>query len=136
MFGLRSSRKAPPLRPAIRDPFEVVPLRPDNVDVRRDSHGLIHLRLRKAIKGLKHRLADLLGYDYTRKVELDKYGTLYYSLIDGARTLREIVERMGSETEQPVAEIERQVILFTKKLMTMNMVLLKVPANAPAEKRA
>jgi hypothetical protein len=37
-------RKSPPPQPVIADPFAVIPIQPDDVAVRRDSRGHIHLR--------------------------------------------------------------------------------------------
>ena len=125
----RKPRAAAVRGPGIRDPFEVMPLAPANVEVRRDSRGRIHLRLNFPVAGLRKRVAGWLGYDYSRKLELDEQGTLYYGMVDGNTTLRQIVSRMAAQTAAPEKQIEEQVILFTKKLMTMDLVALKVPAS-------
>jgi hypothetical protein len=119
-------------KPAVRiaDPFAVVPLRPDNVELRRDSRNMIHLRINAKIAGVRLWFAKHLGYDYNRRVELDDNGTLYYSLVDGGHTLRDIVGTLAEKTGTPSADMEQWVILFTKKLMTMNLVVLKVPPEA------
>jgi hypothetical protein len=113
--------------PVIHDPFAVVPLVPPNVEIKRDSRGLIHLRLTVPIRGFKKRVADWMGYDYSRKLELDEAGTLYYGLVNGARPLREIVDTMAGRLNQERQAMEERTILFTRKLMTMNLILLKVP---------
>jgi hypothetical protein len=120
--------KPPPVR--IKDPFAVVPIKPDLVDLRRDSRGRIHLRLNVPVRGVRKWLSDRLGYDYTRKVELDENGTLYYNLVDGAHTLREIADALSAHAQTEPAEMEKWVVLFTKKLMIENLVLLKVPPEA------
>ena len=122
-MGRRRSR---PGAPVVVDPFAVVPLKPGNVEVKRDSRGMIHLRLQVELKGLRRRIATRLGYDYSRKLELDEYGTLYFSLIDGANTLKTIVDQMIAQTHKSRQEVEAAVILFTKKLMTLNLIVLKV----------
>jgi hypothetical protein len=114
----------------IKDPFAVIPLKPDNVELKRDSRDRIHLRLTMPVSGAKKWLSSHLGYDYTRKVELDENGTLYYSLVDGTHTLRKIVDALTVQTGTEPAEMEKWVVLFTKKLMTMNLILLKVPPSA------
>jgi len=126
------SRKAeqPAQRPEIRDPFAVIPVQPENVDQQRDSHGMIHLRLRIEPQGLAKTIAKLLRYDYARKIELDEYGTLYYSQVDGRTTLDAIVNAMAKKLGVERKEAEEAVVLFTKKLMTMNMIALKVPGSA------
>jgi hypothetical protein len=109
------------------DPFAAVPDKPADVEVRRDSRGMIHLRRRQALSGLKKRVADWLGYDYSRKVELDEHGTRYFALVDGVSTLGAIVDEMTASSGRPRREVEEGVVLFTKKLMTMNMIVLRVP---------
>lgn len=127
MFTRRAKRNKGLPRPVIRDPLAVIPLRPDNVKMKRDSRGMVHLRLYPELKGLRKKVADLMAYDYTRKVELDEYGTLFYGMVDGDNKLKDIVECMISDSEKDRKEVEEGVILFTKKLMTMDMLVLKVP---------
>ena len=88
----------PPARPIIKDPFAVIPLQPEDVTVKRDSRGVIHLRRLQPISGPMRRLAGWLRYDYSRKIALDENGTLYYELVDGTRTLRAIADRMTRAT--------------------------------------
>ena len=128
MGFFRPSPPAPP-RPVIVDPFAVVPVTPANVQARRDNQGMIHLQLQVEMKGLRKKVADRLGYDYSRKLELDEYGSLYFSLVNGATPLKTIVDQMIARTGKSRQEVEQAVILFTKKLMTMNMIVLKVPAD-------
>ena len=44
-------------------------------------------------------------------------------------TLKVIVDGMVAKTQKSRKEVEEAVILFTKKLMTMNMILLVVPQD-------
>ena len=130
-----ATKKTTPGAPIVTDPFAVIPVQPENVEQRRDSRGMIHLRLTVApVSGWGKKLADLLHYDYTRKLELDENGTLYYSLVDGTTTLGVIVERMAAKLGISRKEAEEAVVLFTKKLMTMNMLALKVPEGAQARR--
>jgi hypothetical protein len=105
----------------------VIPIRPQDVAVRRDSRGRIHLRRFPPLGNLQRRIATALGYDYSRKIELDEHGTLYYELADGTHTLRAIVERMVAASGRDRKAVEEGVILFTKKLMTQDMLALKIP---------
>ena len=120
--------KKPPVR--INDPFAVIPLKPDLVELKRDSRSRIHLRLTVPVTGVRRWLASHAGYDYTRKVELDENGTLYYGLVDGSHTLREIADALAAHTGSPVEDMEKWVVLFTKKLMIENLIVLKVPPEA------
>jgi hypothetical protein len=127
MRWFRQHKPLPQAAPA--DPFEAVPLVPDDVEVRRDSEGNIHLRRFEKLEGIRARVAAWLHYDCSRKIALDRHGTLYVTLADGTHTLRAIADRMAAESGRPLASVEPGVILFTKKLMTMNLIALKVPAR-------
>jgi hypothetical protein len=124
--------------PRIRDPFAVIPMQPENVELRRDSRGRIHLRLTPQLKGFQAALARWLHYDCTKKVELDQHGTLFYGLVDGTRSLAQIVDAMTAQLGKARKEIEPGVILFTKGLMTRRLLLLKVAdrVDLPAPNRA
>jgi hypothetical protein len=123
-------KKPPATRAAIADPFGVIPLQPEDVAVRRDSQGHIHLRRFPPLSRLQQRVATWLRYDYSRKIELDEHGTLYYGLVNGSHTLRTIVDQMTAASGRDRKIVEEGVIVFTKKLMTMNMLALKVPETA------
>lgn len=118
-------------RVPIEDPLAVVPIVPDNVEQRRDERGLLHLRLHVQLAGFRRRLARWLGYDYSRRFELDEAGTAFYQLVDGRRSLREIIaalaERGGCGADR--RSLERAAVLYTKTLMTRSMLVLKVPAG-------
>ena len=122
----RHTDKKETVRPVIRDPFAVVPLRSDTVEMRHDSAGCAHLRMRQEPKGLRKKVADMLGYDYTRKVQLDEYGTVFMGMVDGRNRLHDIVDRMVADSGKDRKEVEEGVVVFTKKLMTMDMIVLKV----------
>ena len=133
MFWAR--RAEPAQRPPARDPFAAVPLRPENLEVRYDSAGHAHLRVQPALKGLRKRLATLLRHDYSRKVQLDAYGTLFIDMVDGRNRLRDIADHMVAGSGKDRKAVEEGVILFTRKLMTMNMIHLRIegrPAASPA----
>lgn len=120
--------------PAIPDPLSVIPIKPDNLEIKYDSLGMMHLRLSQEPTGLLKHVVRWIRYDYSRKVELDEYGTAYYSLVDGKTNLRQIINKMNAKFDKSREEIEQAVILFTKKLMQMQMILLKVPASATGDK--
>ncbi len=120
--------------PIITDPFAVIPVKPEDVEMRKDSRGHIHLRRRPQLKGVQRFLAEALNYDYSKTVELDEHGSLYFSLADGNHDLKTIVDRMMAASNKSRKDVEEGVIIFTKKLMTMNMILLKVPESAQLKK--
>jgi hypothetical protein len=106
-----------------------MPMQPDAVEVKRDSHGMIHLRLSAEPSGLHRYLVRWLRFDPSRKIELDEYGTAYYAHVDGHTSLRRIVEMMTEQFGRSREDTEQAVMLFTKKLMQMQMIQLKVPAG-------
>jgi hypothetical protein len=123
-----------PTAPRITDPFAVIPQKPDNLEMRKDDSGMTHLRLRVELTGLKKTIADLFNYDYTRKLELDENGSYYFDMVDGETPLRTIVGKMVSKLGKSRKDTEEMVVLFTRKLMLMNMIVLWVPENAQTRK--
>jgi hypothetical protein len=110
------------------NPLAAIPLKPDNVELRRDMAGCLHLRMTPPLKPFQQKVATWLRYDYTRKLTLDEYGEIYYSLIDGQRPLSAIVDELTKQLGKDRNEVAMMVVTFTKMLMTRNMVALKVPA--------
>lgn len=121
--------------PVVRDPLTAVPMQPENLEIKYDSHGMMHLKLSQEPEGFLRHVVRWLRYDYSRKVELDEYGTAYYSMVDGKNDLRQIIESMNNKFDKSRDEIEQAVILFTKKLMQMQMIQLKVPTSATGDKQ-
>ena len=125
-----ASAKKQPKGPIIGNPFAAIPVQPENVDLRRDSQGMVHLRLRIEPQGFAKKMAEWLRYDYARKIELDEYGSFYYSQVDGVTPLDHIINSMAEKLGTGRDEAEEAVVLFTKKLMTMNLLALMVPESA------
>ncbi len=123
------SKTVNPRGAQVYDPLAVVPLTPDNVEQKRDSHGLINLRLNVPVKGLRKSLANWLGYQYTKMVELDEMGSMFYERVDGRRTLRDIAGEMAGKCRRSQDEMNKQVLLFTRTLMSRNMIILRVGAK-------
>lgn len=119
--------KATPSRPVIRDPMGVIPEVPTQVEVRRDSRGMVHLRSNIEPTGLVRHIVRWTRYDYRRTVELDDYGSAFFSRVDGRVPLRTIITEMAAQFGRPYDEMESSVVLFTKKLMQMQMICLRVP---------
>jgi hypothetical protein len=124
-------KKSPPPTPVVSNPLTVVPLKPANVEVRTDSQGLIHLKMTPPLKPFKRKVAQWLRYEYSAKVELDEYGSYYYSLVDGEQTLSSIVDAMAQKLGKTRKETAQTVVAFTKSLMTRNLLVLKVPVMTP-----
>ncbi len=121
-------RKTQEMKIALSDPFDAVPIIPDEVEMRDDSRGNLQLRVKSELGRTRARMAQWLGQDHSSVVELDEHGTFYIRQIDGIRTLREIVDAMVETSARSRKEVEDGVVLFTKKLMVKNMLVLQVPA--------
>ncbi len=126
----RKKNPTVPKGPVISHPLAVVPLMPTNVEVRKDSQGMIHLKMTPPLKPFKQKVAKWLNYDYCLKLELDEYGTFFYSLIDGQHTLIFIIDAMSQKFGQSRKETAQNVVAFTKSLMTRNMLVLMVPEKS------
>ena len=132
-MGLFRSKSLPPTpkAPVISNPLAVVPLKPDNVEVKQDQHGLISLKMTPPLKPFKRKVAQWLHYEYSAKVELDEVGSLYYSLVDGRQTLSAIIDAMAQKLGKSRKETAPTVVAFTKSLMTRSLLVLKVPVMTP-----
>lgn len=127
----RRAKKLPPGTPiGIDSPLSVVPMQPETVERKFDSEGNIHLRLTVPPKGFVKFIARWFNYDYSRKLQLDEYGTFFYNMVDGSTTMKTIVEHMVEKIGGDRKEVEESVILFAKKLMVMNMLALEIPEEA------
>ncbi len=108
----------------MKDPLAAIPLRPPDVEVRQDSTGHLHLKR----QGRTTWLQRMLRQDYSRKVQLDEFGSLYYGLVDGQRSLREIVGTLMEKSGRDRKEVEEGVVVFTKQLMLKHLLQLQVAA--------
>ena len=108
--------------------FAAIPVIPEDLEIRRDSDGAVHLRLEAKMGNVRKTLSKWLKQDHSRKLALDETGTIYYNLADGIHPLREIVDAIVEASGNPRKDVEEGIILFTKKLMIMNMIVLKIPS--------
>ncbi|OPZ87421.1 MAG: Coenzyme PQQ synthesis protein D [bacterium ADurb.Bin429] len=111
------------------DMLAVIPIRPENVETREDSQGMLHLRVMLAPEGLVGRVAKWMRYDYSRTYELDEFGTYFYRQVDGTTSLKTIIRRMVKQFDKPYKDVEYAVVLFTKTLMMKNMLVLEMPTS-------
>jgi hypothetical protein len=65
-------------------------------------------------------------------VVLDREGTRFYDLVDGAGTLRAIAGALAVPLGRGVSESEQAVILFTRDLMRRGFLDLKVALPQPS----
>ncbi|MCG3148801.1 MAG: Coenzyme PQQ synthesis protein D [Verrucomicrobiae bacterium] len=127
---MRWRRKSTPPLPPATDPLTAIPLKPANVELKHDSQGCLHLRLTPQLKPTQRKVTQWLGYDYTHKLALDETGTAYYQLVDGQHTLATIVDELTKKLSKDRREVATMVVMFTKMLMTRNMLALKVQAKS------
>jgi hypothetical protein len=134
-FGRR--QPAPPVD--IPQALRAIPRRPETVEVKEDSRGMLHLRVTQAPGGFAKKVAEWLHQSYTRTYELDEFGTFYYRQVDGATSLKKIAKRLyqefGPQTGRSRDEIEMAVVIFTKSLMLKNALELLVERSSSGETR-
>ena len=124
------SKKDKSPKPVVSDPLGVIPLLADNVEVKTDSSGMMQAKVTTPVTGLRKWLTEHFHYVYSRRFALDEYGTHYLSLVDGKRTLRQIVTDLTGKLNKDNIETEKAVLLFTKTMMIKGIVVLQVPPEA------
>ena len=98
-----------------------------------DARSLVQLR--KAIPakaGIADFLARKLKFRRSVRVNLDDRGSFYWTLIDGKTDLRTIARRIRKQYSMKEEESRSATILFTKMLMTRNVIYLKIDDDAEA----
>jgi len=134
MFGKRrhnSVREGP----VIRDPMAVIPVVPPHVETRTDSRGLLHLRYRVQVAGIPRMLASLFGAatESFRYVDLDEAGSAFFSLVDGQRSMREVVSAMAEKLGRNRTDVEKAAIAFARQLMARHLIQLRVTPQSLGE---
>lgn len=128
-FALRRKRNQP-LQTEPWDPFDAIPIIPEDVETREDAQGLVQVRKTVAQKtGLAAFLSRKLGLQRRGRIVLDAHGTLFWKQIDGQRRLRDIERFLRQQTPQDPVESKKSVLLFTKMLMLRHLIQLRVPAR-------
>ena len=118
------------------NPLDAIPVIAHGVETRTDSNGCLQLRKPAPEgSGLVSRLAVRMGFRRALRANLDTQGTLYWTLVDGTRTLAEIEQAIRSQTGQDEKETRRAVVMFTKTLMMRHLICLKLPDGPGAPPR-
>ena len=119
-------RKSEATRGVLKDPFDAIPIIPESVEIREDREGNVQLRVPQDLGRMREKVADWLGQDHSSKVALDEHGSFFIRQIDGERDLKMIVVAMVEHSGRARKDVEEGVVLYTKKLMTKNMLALKI----------
>lgn len=105
-----------------------VPETDPNTETRPDGDGALQLR-RTVVSG--SRIVRLLNRWFQRtdylQVRLDARGTFFWQQINGQRSLDEIARNLARQFSITESESREAVIVFTKKLMTRQVIHLCVP---------
>jgi len=120
--------KHEPVDPASADHvFDAVPEAAPGVEAAEDSSARLQLRLKLRHRpGLTGIVARALHFRPAVRVNLDERGTLFWQLIDGRRTLRDIEKTVRERWQVDEKESRQAVVLFTKMLMTRHLMNLRV----------
>ena len=65
-----------------------------------------------------------------RRIELDEVGTAVWNMLDGRRSVREVIERFSEEFGVNRREAEVSVLDFLKSLMGRGLLSMQVPRQA------
>jgi hypothetical protein len=114
--------------------LEAVPHIADDVDVKKDAVGQVHLRRTLPLTpGLLKPLVQRLAYRRKVHVDLDAQGSLFWELIDGARSLHEIEASVRTALSIEQEKSEAAILTFTKMLMLRHLIYLHVPGRENTE---
>ncbi len=112
----------------LADPTIAVPVVDQNVQAKTDEQDLVQLRRTFAPKGKAYRwISRRMKYDHARRVNLDVWGTQFWRLIDGERSLEQIAERMTRANGVAINDSRKAVLRFAGYLVQRNLILLVVP---------
>jgi hypothetical protein len=119
----------------VRDPFDAVPVRAENAEARFDASALAQIRMRiQPGKSIASRLRAKLGMHREIRVDLDQYGSRYWAMIDGRRSLGEIERHIREEFSLKPEQSRQATLHFTKMLMMRHLVFLDLrPAGERTE---
>lgn len=124
-LDLAKAKKAADYSGPARDPLAAVPVRSEIAEAKLDSRSCVQLRIRaQPGEGVASRLAFRLGFHRDVRVDLDHYGSLYWSLIDGRRSLADIDRQIRDEFGLKPADSQMATLQFTKMLMLRHLVFL------------
>jgi hypothetical protein len=136
---LRKKRKKPKPPPPLpgaagRDPLAAVPMTAEDIEVKADEKSLLHLRREvDPGPGLWGRIARRFRFTRHAQVNLDERGTLFWSLVDGRRPLREIAKALKRKFDLSEQESKDATVMFTKMLMLRHLIFLKIPKGRREE---
>jgi hypothetical protein len=110
-----------------RDPFDAVPIKNEQAEIRKDSQGCYQVRLRlKPKPGIASYLANKLGFHRDLRVDLDQHGSYFWAQVDGHRDLRAIEKKLRKRFSLEPDDSRKATLMFTKMLMLRHLVVLDV----------
>jgi hypothetical protein len=122
-------------RAAQRDPLAAVPHVAPGVEAKQDRAGRFQVRRELPDRpGWREWLARHFGLRRAVRIDLDERGSRFWNLIDGRRSLAEMVECIKRDLGADDAESRKAVVLFTKALMLRHLIALEMPGEAAEPK--
>ena len=99
-------------------------------ETRLESGDLI-LSYPVAYKPFMARVRKLIGQDkdktFTRKIQLDALGVHVWALIDGKKTVKNLIDTFAADYQVHYKESEASVTLFLKSLGEKGLILIREP---------
>jgi len=83
------------------------------------------LSMRPFFLQLAQRFTRQTGTPLTKKIELDEYGAMVWQLIDGTRTISQIIEIFAANTGLSKQDAEISVTAFMRELGRRGLIVLK-----------
>lgn len=116
----------------MQHPLDAIPEVMETVESRTGRDGLVQVRQpRLYTGGLSRRLARLLRWRADVILQLDAYGSFYWSQINGLRSLDELAAQFSERFGRTREESRRAVVQFTRELLRRRLICLKQPEPVP-----
>lgn len=109
------------------DPMAAVPLVPEGVTSTSMPDGGVELcRRLKPRNRIQAWYVRTFRYDYSVRARLDANGALFWSFIDGRRTVRAIASSMAARLGVAQDEARRAVVMYIGSLMRSGWIQLRL----------
>ncbi len=102
---------------------EIVPVRCD-VEWRKSESGIVEVVLDKELGKIEARVAKILGAPTIVRRPMDEMNSALWLLIDGSRSLREIIERMDIIFSERIAPVHERVGRSIAQFIDLGLVFL------------
>lgn len=123
-------RKKPKSQPLTREQaLSCVPVRNNVVSWHQNDAGIVQIEytlvLKPMLQSIFKRFSSGPAEEPTRKLELDRFGSQVWEMLDGSATTAEIIRSFAAAHEISTQEAERSVTLFLRELGKRGLIALR-----------